>query len=554
MKKLTVRPLSEVTSGRPQPYAMGGGLEGADRLTRETVAWNPSLRSPDALINPLKRQADARSRDLEQNDGFMSGATTYQRDSIVGSQYRLNATPDIDVIPGASEEWADEFQRVVEARFTLYAESLAFYIDNAAQLSFTGLIRQGVLGYMTTGESISTAEWDRAKNRPYATCIQMISPDRLSNPDGTLDTPTRRRGVEFDSRGRALGYWFQVAHPGDTYQMAPDMWKWKFVDQSKPWGRRQVIHILDPKQPQQTRGISEMVAALKNTKMAKKFREITLQNAVVNASYAAAVESELPPELIYSQMGGGQAPGNNDMLNVIGRYMDALQKYIAGSNNIQIDGVKIPHLFPGTKLNLKPMGTPGGVGTDFEASLMRYTAAALNMSYEEFTKDFSKANYSSIQAGMAMTRRGLESKKKTVADRLATEIYMLVLEEMFAAGDVPLPPRQKRDVFYQPLMKEAFSKCDWIGASEGQIDQLKETQAAVLRIDSGLSTYEKEIARLGGDFRKTFAQRSREDKLMKQYGLTFTLNAKRPLGDSQNASQGISQTDPGDSASSASDN
>jgi capsid protein len=28
---------------------------------------------------------------------------------------------------------------------------------------------------------------------------------------------------------------------------------------------------------------------------------------------------------------------------------------------------------------------------------------------------------------------------------------------------------------------EAMSRCDWIGASRGQIDELKETQAAILR-------------------------------------------------------------------------
>ncbi|AAQ63362.1 portal protein [Burkholderia phage BcepNazgul] len=541
MTKVTVRKLSEVTSGRPEQSASlgGGGLEGASRLSRETVSWNPSLRSPDALINPLKRIADARGRDMADNDGFTNGAVGYQRDSIVGAQYRLNSMPDINVIPGATEEWAEEYQTIVEAKFELYAESLACYIDNAAISTFTGLIRLGVVGYVKTGEVLATAEWDRAANRPYATCFQMVSTDRLSNPYQQLDTPTLRRGVQYDKRGRPQGYWIQVAHPGDLYQMAPDMYKWKFVQQSKPWGRRQVIHILEPREPDQSRGIADIVSGLKDMRMAKRFKEMSLQNAVINASYAAAIESELPPEFIHSQMSGGSP--NADMVGIFGKYMDALKAYVGGANNIQIDGAKIPHLFPGTKLNLKPMGTPGGVGSEFEASLNRHLASAFGMSYEEFTRDFSKANYSSIQAGIAMTRRFLEGRKKMCADRLATEFFTLWLEEAIAAGEVPMPPGQTRDLFYQPLMKEALSKCEWIGASQGQIDQLKETQAAVMRIDAGLSTYEREIARLGGDFRKSFAQRAREDALLKKYGLTFNLSAKRSLGDGRDAATGIAE-------------
>ena len=42
---------------------------------------------------------------------------------------------------------------------------------------------------------------------------------------------------------------------------------------------------------------------------------------------------------------------------------------------MHIDGARIPHLMPGSKLHLMPMGTPGGVGSEFEASLLRYIAA-----------------------------------------------------------------------------------------------------------------------------------------------------------------------------------
>ena len=53
----------------------------------------------------------------------------------------------------------------------------------------------------------------------------------------------------------------------------------------------------------------------------------------------------------------------------IGNYLSALSQYVGGSNNLKMDGVKIPHLFPGTKLNLRNLGTPGGVGDKREPAV-----------------------------------------------------------------------------------------------------------------------------------------------------------------------------------------
>jgi lambda family phage portal protein len=507
----------------PKHQALGGGLEGAERTTRETFNWQPAVISPDRQINPHKEMADARSRDSVQNDGYALGAIYTHRDSIVGSQYRLNAQPDFELL-GADEEWADEFQRVVESRFNLMAESQECWFDASRTHTFTGLIRLGVGGFMMTGEVLGTAEWMREAMRPFKTAIQMVSPSRLCNPDGKQDDKFLRRGVVRDMYGRATGYWFKAIHPGDHWLNPNDAMKWRLVPATKPWGRRQVIHIIEALQPDQTRGISDMVSVLKQMRMTRKFQEVVLQNAVVNATYAAAIESELPREVVMGAMGAN----GTEFQQMLGQYLTSLETYVRGTKNIAIDGVKMPHLFPGTKLSLKPMGTPGGVGTEFEESLLRHTSAALGLSYEQFSRDYSKTNYSSARASMTETWKYMQGRKKAVADRMATAVYVLWLEEEINAGRVPLPPGMGPEVFYDPVMREALCACDWIGASRGQIDELKETQAAVMRINSGLSTYEKEAARLGEDYRRIFRQRSRENRLMKKMDLQFATDATRP--------------------------
>jgi lambda family phage portal protein len=511
---------SELTIMPPDgEQSFGGGLEGAERTSRETLSWRAPMLSPDQAINLVKPEADARGRDMVLNDGYSAGAVALHRDSIVGAQYRLNAKPDWRVL-GADADWAEEFSMVAESRFNLAAEAEDCYFDASGQLTLTGMVRLLVGAFVYTGEVLATCEWVK-DGRPFNTAIQLVSPDRLSNPDGIADEKLLRRGVRKNARGKPIGYYIRQGYPTEWYDNSSD--KWSYIPAAKPWGRKQVIHIIEPQQIDQTRGIAEMVAALKHTRMTKQFSEITLQNAVINASYAAAIESELPTADLVTAMGGG-SEGYGKALE---SYMTMLGEYLGGAENIQIDGAKIPSFFPGTKLNLKPMGTPGGVGSDFEASLLRKVAASLGVSYEELSRDFSKASYSAARASMATTGRAMASRKKMVADRFAQNVYALWVEEEIAAKRLPLPAGRNRTDFYRDngLAKAAYTRATFVGSGRGQIEELKETQAAMLRIKAGLSTYEEECAKLGKDYREVFEQRAREEKLIGALNLPINLDA-----------------------------
>jgi hypothetical protein len=106
---------------------------------------------------------------------------------------------------------------------------------------------------------------------------------------------------------------------------------------------------------------------------------------------------------------------------------------------------------------------------------------------------------------------------------------------------MPLPRGFTSEVWYRPWGKECFTACDWIGAGRGQIDELKETQAALLRVKGGMSTREFEIAKQGGDWRKVFRQLNREQKLAQHLDLLFSNDAQR---DGSTSGQTVMQEDP----------
>ncbi|UGA29912.1 hypothetical protein F8Z70_09290 [Escherichia coli] len=79
-------------------------------------------------------------------------------------------------------------------------------------------------------------------------------------------------------------------------------------------------------------------------------------------------------------------------------------------------------------------------------------------------------------------------RRKFIAARLATQMFSYWLEEALLRGIIR-PPRARFD-FYQA--RSAWSRAEWIGAGRMAIDGLKEVQESVMRIEAGLSTYEKE--------------------------------------------------------------
>ncbi len=513
--------LDPLIGGPPSGEMALGAYDGASRTSRELMNWGPPLRSADMDLLPEKTITDSRVRDTLRNDAYVQNAANIKKDSIVGEMFLLNAKPNAKVL-GLDEVWMEEFQEEVEAKFTLYAESIRNFPDAARRNTLTGLVRLAMGVHSMAGEVLASVEWMRSGYRPFSTALQMIDLDRLSNPNGEMDTRNLRAGVQRDRFGAPIGYWIRNGHPTDWYD--PHGHEWKYVPATRGqvvgnpgWDRPQMIHILDQWRPDQSRGISAMVSALKEMRMTKKFRDVVLQSAVLNASYAASIESDLPAEVALSQAGGGDTTALSDYAET---YLGQVSEYVGNSRNVHMDGVKIPVFYPGTKMKLQNAGTPGGMGTDFEGSMLRYIAATLGVSYEQLSKDFSKANYSNLRAAMADTERRMKVQKRQVADRFATVYYRLWLEEALNKGEITAMPR-KAPSWYDGLNQEAYSACDWIGASMGQIDELKETQAAVLRVNNGLSTREIELSRLGRDWREVYGQLAREKKLEDERGLMF---------------------------------
>lgn len=493
---------------------------GADPVAPELRGWYPQEYTADAEILPDLPALRARTQDLIRNHGLTSGAVQTHLDNIIGPNLRLVAKPDyrrLGIKPQAAADWA----RMTEAKFREWAEDPDCYCDASRRQPLVGLLAMSYRSYLTAFESLSTIEWLPDRGGRYATAIQQIDTARLSNPDGEVNNDVLREGVRLGPLGEPIGYFLANFTINDPYTGAL-MRRWTYVPRQTPWGRAQVVHVFDPERPGQTRGRTGIVSVIAKIKMLEKLEQSSLQAAILNAMYAAAIESPMDWELVGAALGA-----RNDRAKMV----DPLDKYMQNRGSwhkdgfIRYNGVKIPHLYPGEKLTLTQPQHPSAAFAAFEEAVLRHLAGGFNMTYEQFSRDYSKTNYSSARAAMIEAWRFFSGRRHLIAARIATQYYLAWLEEAMDIGEVETPAGAP------PFLdaKAAYGRCTWIGPGRGHIDPQKEESATQTAYQNFTTTLERECAERGLDWEEVLEQRAAEEKrrmeLEAEYGVTLRVGA-----------------------------
>ena len=400
-----VTPLRESLSG----YAGGG-----NGFYNQLRDWNPSSKSADLTLLPNFKRGNARANDLVRNHALANGGVQLHVDNIVGSLFRPSYKLNYKLL-GMNEDDARTFIKEAEQAFIEFAESPQFYIDAERKRTFTMLVRAITAGHCHHGEGMAVSEWISRPGSMFNTAIKLISPKRVSNPNNVLSSNSLREGVAIDKHGAAVGYWVKE----DSYNEFGDLdsysGKWKYVSRDTRWGRSQFIHVFEPLEPGQSRGANLFLSSMEQMKSLSTLQDTKLQNAIINAMYAAVIESELDSEQAFQLISGeGGADQMQKWMSYMGEYHEA-----AG---IKLGGAKVPHLVPGEHLKFT-QSTNADNGFDLEASMLRYMAAGLGVSYEQLSRDYSKVSYSSARASINESWRYMLGKRKTIASTFASKVF-----------------------------------------------------------------------------------------------------------------------------------
>lgn len=501
------------------PLSSGFAYEAESLFSEELGTWSPWLRSADTELDWYRDRRVARSRDLERNDGWARGAITRATDDTIGHQFRLVARPHWRLLqrmaPECDQVWAQEFADAVEAEWSAWAEDPLFWCDAARSGNFVQLMRLQLRHKLIDGENLHVHLWTPDKvglgAARYATRVQLIDPDRLSNPYDMPDTHDLRGGIEIDNDGAAVAYHVRRAHQFEMYD-ADKTLIWDRIPRETEWGRPIVVHDRDPDRVAQHRGLGVLIPVLKEFKQLARYDQAEIAQALLQTAIGTFIESPFDPDQLRMAMEAPQGTEGGDLLNAYQAARDAFH----GEHRLSVGTVRIPTLVPGEKIAFSPPRHPSTNFDAFEHAVLRKVASAIGTTAEQITQDYSKANYSSLRAALLSSWRTMLRRRADFGAGTATPTYVAVLEEILDRNP-SLLPRRAPDFME---MRAAYARCRWIGPGRGWIDPVKERQGAVLGLDAGFGTLEDECAELsGGDWRETIEQRAQEVQEFKRLGL-----------------------------------
>jgi lambda family phage portal protein len=503
---------SAIVNASGTPYMVPAtSHQAADYRSQELGGYNPRYFSTDAAWLPERQKVISRIQDLIRNDGWTSGTLNRYVDQAIGARFSLSYLPN-HVALGITFEQAMEFRLQVETAWAQFAYDSRFLVDATERLNFAGLMGLAFRQRMAFGDALGIVNW--IPNRPWfasRTALQLVSPERLSNPNGSPDTDKQRGGIDFNGRGAPVRYWFRNRHPGDLFFGQSDNFQWTSADRRTYWGRAIVIHHFEPEEPNQTRGKPGLISAVKKVFMANKFADASLQSAWLNATLAAYLESPLDHESLLDTVRDSSG---------IDAYQSARGLYNE-KNPVTLSGQRIPVLFPGEKIGFTDSNRPNANYAEFEERILRYVASATGQSYEQLAADYSKTNYSSVRAALLESWKFLSARRDHFGAGMATPFFAAWLEDAIDNGTVTLP--KGAPDFWASYA--AYTQCRWNGPPRGWVDPTKEVEAAIMRMEGGLTTLQDEAQEAGSDWMSTAQQQAFERNYRADLGLPEILPA-----------------------------
>ena len=214
--------------------------------------------------------------------------------------------------------------------------------------------------------------------------------------------------------------------------------------------------------------------------------------------------------------------GEDGMLDELSIRQERQQEIEEWKENLQTLGIDamygaMAQLPEGIKPESVSPARPNSAFDAFVTALTRQIGSALGIPAEVLLLNFT-SSYSASRGALLEAWKLFRYWREWWVSNFCQPIYEEWLSEAVLRGRVKAP-----GYFEDPMIKYAYSWADWTGPSQGQLDPVKEVKAAVLRVENGFSTRQKETAELtGGDWELNHRQRIKEEKMRREAGFTST--------------------------------
>ncbi|MGY6704724.1 phage portal protein [Roseinatronobacter sp.] len=480
--------MAMMTGFRKRLGAWVGGFEAA-LGNRRLKGFRPARAHVNALLAAAGPEMNARARWLVRNNGYAANAVESWAANAVGDGIKPSA-------------------RIAQPRHKLRIQELFLdWTDEAdaeGLTDFYGLQRRVAREVFITGEAFLRFRPRRPTDGLRVPLqLQMMPTEMLPtemNRPADIDGHVIRQGIEFDRIGRRVAYHFYRRHPSDPTEPGLKGEKVRVPASD-------VIHVLDPVEAGQLRGVSRFAAAIVKLLMLDQYDDAELDRKKVAALYAMFVTNAL---------GEDEAPLMPEE-----------------GDDLEVAPGSIVNLLPGQDVTVASPADSGATYEPFQFRTLMQVAASLGLPYAYLTGDVARGNFSNSRLSLMEFRRRVSSWQHSVmVYQMCLPVWQRWMDVAVLSGALALPSYERRRAQYQA--------CAWLPTKWDWVDPLKDTHAELAQISAGLKSRTQAVSERGYDAevldREIAAERAREREL----GLDFRQPGSPAQGPSGGSGSGPS--------------
>jgi lambda family phage portal protein len=460
------------------------GLDAAS-YGRRLGLWQPMREHVNALLVKAGETTIARTRYVVRNNGYARAAVRSWTAATVGAGIRPSPLIEDNklkaAVAAAFQDWTDESD-----------------VENVTD--FYGIQRRVAREVFMAGECFVHIINTSPADDKIPLRLQVLPSEQLpvwKNATAPVTNNPIRMGVEFDNlTKKRVAYWFWIRDPTDI------AFSFAFIyNHIVRIPADEILHIYDPVEAGQIRGLSGFAAAVVKMFMLDLYDDAELERKKQAARFAGFIKN--PPVDL--------ATDPDMKLGVF-------------------DAELPPYFGPGAFLEMNSgqdiqFSEPADVGPNYDAFQYRtllQLAAALGVPYAEISSDLAKASYASSRAGLLAFRAEVEAFQHAVmVYQFLRPVYQRWFAKAVLAGALPVTATQLRNTPAVTRFKAMTPKMPWV-------DPLKDTQAEALAVQNGFKARSDVIEAQGYDAEETDARIAADRAREQELNLTFVATTKVP--------------------------
>lgn len=456
--------------------------EGASTGTRRTDNWRRADASPASITGTGMEVLRARSRDLVRNTPHGRRSVRIIHRHVVGSGI-VGTVKDADgkTVKDATRafaRWAGHRQVVPGGRSSFYG---------AQRMVVRGMAEAGE---MIVRRRVLTSDQAARLGLEVPLQLQVLEPDYIdASKDGEMDGGRAIQGVLYDAAGNELGIYVFPSHPGDRGVIRAKSW------QSTLLPSTEYVRVFEEERAGQVHGVPWLAAAIVKAKDFDEYNDAQVIRQKIAACFTVFVEDTT----------GDTTPASTDSEELTERVEPGLVQQLGVGKSVKF---------------AEPPGVDGYA--EFRVGVLQDLAAAMDVTYEALTSDYSRVNYSSGRMGWLELARATDDWQwQILVPQMLDQVWAWWYQVARVSGVV-------RDGL----------EVEWTTPRREMIDVTKESIALRDQVRSGLRSPQEAMRELGQDPESVIEQWSEFAADVDARGLIFDTDPRRV------SAQGLTQARP----------